>query len=61
MSWRFHEYILRGELDNAALTAVAALDGSPLLAADRVAHYRAGLFKIREDIVALIARLRGER
>ena len=46
---------------NAALTAVAALDGSPLLAADRVAHYRAGLFKIREEIVALIARLRGER
>jgi hypothetical protein len=48
------------EYHNAALAALAALDDSPLLAADRVAHYRASLFKIREDLVALIARLRGE-
>ena len=44
---------------NDALSALGALDTSPMLAAARVAHYRAGLFAIREDIVALITRLRG--
>jgi hypothetical protein len=44
---------------NDALSALGTLDGSPMLAASRGAHYRAGLFAIREDIVALITRLRG--
>jgi hypothetical protein len=48
------------EYHNAALAALAPLDGSPILGAARVVHYRAGLFAIREDIVALITRLRGE-
>jgi hypothetical protein len=48
------------EYHNAALTALAALDSSPILGAARVAHYRARLFAIREDIIALITRLRGE-
>ena len=46
------------EYHNAALTALGALDGSLMLAVARVAHFRAGLFAIREDIVALITRLR---
>ena len=107
MSWRFHEHILRGELDNrtrgrdddapasgvaarhrrgdhrrapsarlrcaagggvradrhgrdAALAALALLEGKPFASTARTAHYRTALFQIREDLIALIARLRGE-
>ena len=48
------------EHHNAALAALAPLEGKPFAPAARVAHYRAALFKIREELIALIARLRGE-
>jgi len=48
------------EHHNAALAALAPMAGKPFAPAARVAHYRAALFQIREDLIALIARLRGE-
>ena len=48
------------EHHNAALAALAPLEGKPFAPAARVAHYRTALFQIREDLIALIARLRGE-
>jgi hypothetical protein len=45
---------------NATLAALAKLEGKPFITAPRMEHYRAGLFKIREDIIALLARLRAE-
>ena len=45
---------------NAAFAALASLEGKPVAPAARIAHYRTALFQIREEIVALLARLRGE-
>jgi hypothetical protein len=47
------------EIHNQALLAADALGGNPLLPARRLTHYRAELFGLREDILSLIARLRG--
>jgi hypothetical protein len=47
------------EILNESLTAAEALKGGPFLAADRIEHYCAELFGIREDILTLITRLRG--
>jgi hypothetical protein len=46
------------EILNETLTAAAALANRPPLAPERLAYYRAELFGIRENILALIARLR---
>ena len=48
------------EHHNAALAALAPREEKPFAPAARVAYYRAALFQIREDLIALIARLRGE-
>jgi hypothetical protein len=46
-------------IHNRAVAAADALQASPLIAPERLAHLRTELFGIREDILALIARLRG--
>jgi hypothetical protein len=46
-------------IHHRAVAAVDALEASPLIAPERVAHLRAELFGIREDMLDLIARLRG--
>ena len=48
------------EIHNQTLTAAAALEDHPRFPAGRLAHYRAGLFQIREAVLAVLARLRGE-
>lgn len=48
------------EHQNAALAALRPLEGKAFASAARAAHYRAALFEIREELIALIARLRGE-
>ena len=48
------------KIHNQTLTAAAALEGHAHFPADRLAHYRAGLFAIREAVLAIIAELRGE-
>ena len=49
------------ELHNQTLTAAAALEAHARFSADRLAHYRAGLFQIREAVLAIIAELRNAR
>ena len=46
------------EIHNQTLTAAAALEGHPQFPAARLAHYRTGLFAIREAMLAIIAQLR---
>ena len=46
------------EIHNQTLTAAAALGEHPNFSADRVTHYRAELFQIREAVLAIIAQLR---
>jgi len=46
------------EIHNQALTAAEALVDHPKFPADRLTYYRAALFKVREDVLAIIARLR---
>ena len=46
------------EIHNETLAAATALGDHPHFPAARLAHYRAGLFALREDILAIIARLR---
>lgn len=48
------------EIHNAALAAADAMTGKPFLTPERLAHHRSELFAIREAMLALIARLRGE-
>ena len=48
------------EHHNAALTALAPLEQKRFAPVARVVCYRTALFQIREDLIALIARLRGE-
>jgi hypothetical protein len=48
------------EVHNQTLLAAKALADSPFLAGESVAHHRAELFAIREEILALISRLRGQ-
>jgi hypothetical protein len=47
------------EIHNKTLAAADALAGKTLLPAGRLAHYRTELFGVREEILALIALLRG--
>ncbi len=47
------------DLHQGALRAAQDLSGSAALPAERLAHYRAELFTLREEILRLIARLRG--
>jgi hypothetical protein len=46
------------EIHNETLSAAGALDGHGRLPAERLAHYRAELFQIREAVLAIIAGLR---
>ena len=46
------------EIHNETLAAATALEGHPHFPAARLAHYRAGLFTIRADLLAVIAQLR---
>ena len=46
------------EIHNATLTAADALTDHPKFPPERLAHYRAELFKIREAVLAIIAELR---
>jgi hypothetical protein len=46
------------EIHNQALAAVVALAGHPKFPAERLTYYRTELFQIREEVLALIARLR---
>jgi len=46
------------EIHNQTLTAAEALVNHPKFPADRLAYYRSELFKVREDVLAIIARLR---
>jgi hypothetical protein len=46
------------EIHNQALTAAAALTDHPQFPAARLAYYRTELFQIREEVLAIIARLR---
>jgi hypothetical protein len=48
------------EIHNETLSAAGALDGHGWFPAERLAHYRAELFQIREAVLAIIAGLRGE-
>jgi hypothetical protein len=48
------------DIHNQTLLAAKALADSPFLAGESVAHHRAELFAIREEILALISRLRGQ-
>jgi hypothetical protein len=52
---------LKRDLDihNQTLAAACALSGHAKFSAERLAHYRAALFAIRDGILAVIARLRG--
>jgi hypothetical protein len=47
------------EIHNRVLTTLAAAAPSPLLSPERQTHTRTELFALREDILALITRLRG--
>jgi hypothetical protein len=46
------------EILNKALAAAEATAAKPLLSPERMAFYRAELFGVREDVIAVIARLR---
>ncbi|HEV7406186.1 MAG TPA: hypothetical protein VGO11_24780 [Chthoniobacteraceae bacterium] len=46
-------------IHHRAVAALVALQPGPLIARERLDHLRAELFGIREDMLALIARLRG--